>query len=117
MPAWCAASMMWWESSSVVCGPKFIVPRTRRETFRPDRPRCVYSMLATLRRTRPHVQQVVWMGLRALDDESRQCPSGTSADDEAARLADDRLGDGGVRAAHEPVGCTGHDPQGGADAG
>src|SRR3712207_6676745 len=32
-----------WESASSVRQPKFIVPRQRRETDRPLRPRCVYS--------------------------------------------------------------------------
>src|SRR5919107_581395 len=33
-----------WASDSSVFQPKFIVPRQRRETDRPLRPRCVYSM-------------------------------------------------------------------------
>src|SRR3954464_6798709 len=44
MPSWRARSMIAWESSSEVCQPKFMVPRQRRETDRPLRPRCVYSM-------------------------------------------------------------------------
>src|SRR4051812_40208270 len=36
--------MMAWESASSVFHPKFMVPRQRRETERPLRPRCVYSM-------------------------------------------------------------------------
>src|SRR5690606_21186163 len=36
--------MMAWLSASSVCGPKFIVPRTRRLTLSPVRPSCVYSM-------------------------------------------------------------------------
>jgi len=36
--------MMACESDSLVCGPKFMVPRHRRLTVRPVRPRCVYSM-------------------------------------------------------------------------
>ncbi|GLY52743.1 hypothetical protein Lesp01_63990 [Lentzea sp. NBRC 102530] len=40
--------MIAWLSSSVVSGPKFIVPRHRRETDRPLRPRFVYSMVPTL---------------------------------------------------------------------
>src|ERR1044072_2488235 len=35
---------MVWLSSSEVCGPKFIVPRQSRDTTRPSRPTCVYSM-------------------------------------------------------------------------
>jgi hypothetical protein len=31
-------------SSGGVSGPKFMVPRQRRLTERPERPRCVYSM-------------------------------------------------------------------------
>src|SRR3954451_12602048 len=52
MPCSMARSMIWCESSSLVCGPKFIVPRTRRETDKPVRPRCVYSMFVTLRPVR-----------------------------------------------------------------
>src|SRR3954468_10399196 len=44
MPSWRARSMIAWESSSEVFQPKFMVPRQRRETDRPLRPRCVYSM-------------------------------------------------------------------------
>src|ERR687890_1601665 len=33
-----------WASASSVFQPKFIVPKQRRETDRPLRPRCVYSM-------------------------------------------------------------------------
>src|SRR6478735_5710393 len=44
MPAAWAESMMLWASASSVCGPKFMVPRQRRETFRPERPRWVYCM-------------------------------------------------------------------------
>ena len=33
--------MIAWESDSSVFRPKFIVPRQRRETDRPLRPRCV----------------------------------------------------------------------------
>ena len=36
--------MISWESASSVFQPKFMVPRQRRETDRPLRPRCVYSM-------------------------------------------------------------------------
>src|SRR4030095_16086125 len=36
--------MIAWESASSVFQPKFMVPRQRRETDRPLRPRCVYSM-------------------------------------------------------------------------
>src|SRR5438309_2257707 len=36
--------MMRCESSSLVSGPKFMVPRTSRETMRPVRPRCVRFM-------------------------------------------------------------------------
>src|SRR5688500_6339705 len=36
--------MISWASASSVFQPKFIVPRQRRETDRPLRPRCVYSM-------------------------------------------------------------------------
>ena len=41
MPSSRARSMMACESSSVACGPKFMVPRQRRLTDRPERPRCV----------------------------------------------------------------------------
>src|SRR3954452_5484322 len=44
MPSCRARSMIAWESSSDVCQPKFIVPRHSRDTERPLRPRCVYSM-------------------------------------------------------------------------
>src|SRR5687768_9346517 len=44
MPSACARSMIACESASSVFQPKFIVPRQRRETDRPLRPRCVYSM-------------------------------------------------------------------------
>src|ERR1700690_990494 len=47
MPSSSALSMMAKESFSSVCGPKFIVPRHSRETFRPVRPSCVYSMFAS----------------------------------------------------------------------
>ena len=40
--------MMAWLSFSVVCGPKFIVPRHRRLTLRPVRPSDVYSMVFLL---------------------------------------------------------------------
>ena len=40
----CAESMMAWAWASSVCGPKFMVPRHRRETVRPERPRCVYCI-------------------------------------------------------------------------
>src|ERR671916_863457 len=36
--------MIAWASASSVFQPKFIVPRQSRETDRPLRPRCVYSM-------------------------------------------------------------------------
>src|SRR3712207_8005074 len=36
--------MIAWLSASSVFQPKFIVPRHRRDTDRPLRPRCVYSM-------------------------------------------------------------------------
>src|SRR5215204_2548740 len=36
--------MMSWASPSSVFQPKFMVPRHRRETDRPLRPRCVYFM-------------------------------------------------------------------------
>src|SRR5512141_1737216 len=36
--------MIVWLSASEACGPKFIVPRHRRETTRPRCPTCVYSM-------------------------------------------------------------------------
>ena len=45
MPCSRAASMMAWESASSVCGPKFIVPRHSRLTFKPVRPRYVYSIV------------------------------------------------------------------------
>ena len=32
-------------SASMVCGPKFIVPRQSWLTFRPVRPSCVYCMV------------------------------------------------------------------------
>ena len=41
MPAACAVSRMAKACVSSVCGPKFMVPRQRRETVRPERPRCV----------------------------------------------------------------------------
>src|ERR687889_2128797 len=44
MPASCARSMIACASNSSVFQPKFIVPRHRRETVRPLRPRCVYFM-------------------------------------------------------------------------
>src|SRR4051812_26275872 len=47
MPCSRARSMIRCESGSSVCGPKFIVPRTRRDTDRPLRPRWVYSMPRT----------------------------------------------------------------------
>src|ERR1017187_10064525 len=43
-----ALSMMVNEVASSVSGPKFIVPRQRRLTRRPVRPRWVYSIWATL---------------------------------------------------------------------
>src|ERR1044072_9246453 len=49
MPCSCALSMIAKLSSSDVSGPKFMVPSTRRDTDRPLRPRCVYSMIANLR--------------------------------------------------------------------
>src|SRR5690606_18402533 len=48
MPCAWARSMIAWESSSEVCGPKFIVPRQSRLTLRPVRPSCAYSMFLTL---------------------------------------------------------------------
>src|SRR5215212_2189348 len=44
MPSAWARSMIAWESASSVFQPKFMVPRHSRETDRPLRPRCVYSM-------------------------------------------------------------------------
>src|SRR5450756_1736432 len=44
IPASWAKSMMEWAAGSSVCGPKFMVPRHRRETDRPERPRWVYFM-------------------------------------------------------------------------
>src|SRR5919202_6442972 len=38
--------MIAWASASSVFQPKFIVPRQRRETDRPLRPRCVYSTVS-----------------------------------------------------------------------
>src|SRR5665811_999229 len=48
IPASWAESMMEWASASWVCGPKFMVPRHRRETDRPERPRWVYFMVWVL---------------------------------------------------------------------
>src|SRR5271166_4283023 len=36
--------MMAWASGGGVSGPKFMVPRQRRLTLRPERPRWMYSM-------------------------------------------------------------------------
>src|SRR3712207_6988651 len=44
MPSASARSMIAWASNSSVLHPKFMVPRHRRDTDRPLRPRCVYSM-------------------------------------------------------------------------
>src|SRR4051812_38811571 len=44
MPASRAASMMAWLAASSLSLPKFIVPRTRRLTWSPVRPSCVYFM-------------------------------------------------------------------------
>src|ERR1700691_1048957 len=44
MPSSWAWSMIAWASPGGVREPKFIVPRQRRLTDRPERPRCVYSM-------------------------------------------------------------------------
>ena len=44
IPASSAASMMLWLVGSSVCQPKFIVPRARRLTFAPVRPRWAYCM-------------------------------------------------------------------------
>src|SRR5437763_11325199 len=38
-------------SLSLVCGPKFMVPRQRRLTFRPVRPRCAYCISVLVRVT------------------------------------------------------------------
>src|SRR5438309_3016276 len=50
MPASMARSMSVKLSGSLVCGPKFIVPRQSGLTSRPVRPRWRYSMTTTLRR-------------------------------------------------------------------
>src|ERR1700689_3934099 len=44
--------MMAWASAGEVSGPKFIVPRQRRLTLRPERPRGGYSMRPSLSRRR-----------------------------------------------------------------
>src|SRR5687767_12216553 len=44
MPWSSAESMMPWASDSSACGPKFMVPRQSRETFRPERPKWVYCI-------------------------------------------------------------------------
>src|ERR1700679_2709663 len=49
MPCSCAASMIACESASLVNGPKFIVPRQRRDTDRPERPRWVNCMIPACR--------------------------------------------------------------------
>ena len=41
MPSSWARSMMSWLSVTSVTGPKFMVPKQRRLTLRPVRPRCV----------------------------------------------------------------------------
>src|SRR5919109_2855420 len=48
MPRSSAASMTAKLSASVVCGPKFIVPRQRRLTLSPVRPRLTYCTARTL---------------------------------------------------------------------
>src|SRR5881396_2737464 len=48
MPSSSALSMIAKLSASLVCGPKFIVPRHSRLTCKLVRPRCVYSMAVLL---------------------------------------------------------------------
>src|SRR5882724_7849883 len=50
MPSSRARSMIAKLSGSLVCGPKFMVPRQRRLTRRPVRPRRTYSMGAVVAR-------------------------------------------------------------------
>src|SRR6476661_4779513 len=52
MPRSCACSMIASASAGGVSGPKFMVPRHRRLTERPERPRWMYSMCLTLSRRR-----------------------------------------------------------------
>src|SRR4029079_11445741 len=52
MPISCAWSMIASDSPAEVSGPKFMVPRQRRLTDRPERPRWMYSIPLTLSRHR-----------------------------------------------------------------
>src|SRR5215469_4461599 len=52
MPSSCARSMTACASAGGVSDPKFIVPRQSRLTDRPERPRCVYSIIPSFSRAR-----------------------------------------------------------------
>src|SRR3954452_9898157 len=113
MPFSMARSMMRCASGSSVTGPKFIVPRTSRETDRPLRPRCVYSMAPNLRRPARASSACVGAGAERRRVVVARVVAGDAAAaagpvDEAADPAGREVADGAPRhGEHQPLATEG----------
>src|ERR1035437_10297504 len=75
IPASWAESMIKWAAGSSVSGPKFMVPRHRRETDRPERPRWVYCMGEVLFNAGVGYWVSLWLLFEPAGDASMLPPS------------------------------------------